>query len=74
MYLTMVDVPGRRPHTEEGSTVMTSFTVEDGVVTWELMTSADQLSTLDDAFDEHGIKYQIEYVRAVDANHTTIYL
>ncbi|WP_207592987.1 helix-turn-helix domain-containing protein [Halomontanus rarus] len=55
------------PVQQAGVPMETPFAVEDGVVTWELTTSADRLSTLGDAFDEHGIEYRIEHVHAVDA-------
>ncbi|MBZ6496847.1 helix-turn-helix domain-containing protein [Natrinema longum] len=57
------------PMQQAGVPMETPFTVDDGVVTWELTTSADRLSTLGDTFDEHGIEYHIEYVHAVDARH-----
>ncbi len=55
------------PMQQAGVPMETPFTVDDGVVTWELTTSADRLSTLGDTFDEHGIEYHIESVHAVDA-------
>ncbi|MFC6719013.1 helix-turn-helix domain-containing protein [Natrialbaceae archaeon GCM10025810] len=55
------------PMQRAGVPVETPFVVEDGRVTWELTTSADRLSTLGEAFDERGIEYRIEHVRAVDA-------
>ncbi|WP_306060824.1 helix-turn-helix domain-containing protein [Natronococcus wangiae] len=56
------------PIQRAGVSMETPFAVEDGVVTWELTTSADRLSALGDAFDERGIDYRLEYVRAVDAD------
>ncbi|ELY97382.1 Bacterio-opsin activator HTH domain-containing protein [Natrialba asiatica DSM 12278] len=56
------------PMQQAGVPMETPFAVEDGVVTWELTTSADRLSMLGDAFDERGIEYHIEYVHAVAAS------
>ncbi|WP_126664290.1 helix-turn-helix domain-containing protein [Haloterrigena salifodinae] len=56
------------PLQRAGVPIETPFSVEDGAVTWELTTSSDRLSTLGDAFDERGIEYRIDYVRAVDAS------
>ncbi|WP_245742204.1 helix-turn-helix domain-containing protein [Natrinema salaciae] len=56
------------PMQQAGVPMETPFAVEDGVVTWELTTSADRLSTLGDAFDERGVEYRLEYVHAVDAS------
>jgi len=56
------------PHATGRRSDGTPFAIEDGVVTWELTTSADRLSTLGDAFDERGIEYRIECVHAVDAS------
>ncbi|ELY66474.1 bacterio-opsin activator [Natronococcus jeotgali] len=36
------------------------FAVEDGAVTWELTTSADRLSALDDTLEENAIAYRLE--------------
>lgn len=58
------------PMQRAGVPMETPFEVEDGVVTWELTTSADRLSTLGDAFDERGVDYRLEYVRAADASRT----
>ncbi|MFB1064686.1 helix-turn-helix domain-containing protein [Natrinema sp. H-ect4] len=55
------------PMQRAGVPMETPFAVADGAVTWELTTSSDRLSTLGNAFDERGIEYRIEYVRAVDA-------
>jgi len=56
------------PMQRAGVPMETPFAVADGAVTWELTTSSDRLSTLGNAFDERGIEYRIDYVRAVDAS------
>ncbi|MFC4541337.1 helix-turn-helix domain-containing protein [Halosolutus amylolyticus] len=59
------------PMQRAGVPIETPFEVADGVVTWELTTSADRLSALGESLDENGIAYRIERVHAVDASRAT---
>ncbi|MDS0477684.1 helix-turn-helix domain-containing protein [Natrinema sp. 1APR25-10V2] len=54
------------PMQRAGVPVETPFVVEDGVVTWELTTSADRLSTLGDLLEESDIGYRLESVHDID--------
>ncbi|WP_340674299.1 helix-turn-helix domain-containing protein [Natrinema marinum] len=54
-----------RPMQRAGVPVETPFVVEDGVVTWELTTSADRLSTLGTLLEESDIGYRLESVHDV---------
>ncbi|QFU84177.1 bacterio-opsin activator [Natronorubrum aibiense] len=55
------------PIQQAGVPMETPFVIEDGVVTWELTTSADRLSALGDSLEANGVSYRLEYVHDVDA-------